>query len=100
MQEERGPTESDFTAFLVSLLNQNPNFRNINVESLISSRLRADILAEQHRNNTWQKILIEVKSFATFTEKRSQDILEQLSAYKQSFTEPVRLVLAFPENYQ
>lgn len=84
---------------MVELLNNHPEFRNVNQEVLVSDSqgLRGDIIVEQNINGEWHKTLIEVKSFPTFTDKRLKDIINQLATYNKNSKDEFKLVLAFPE---
>lgn len=90
--------EHEFVNFLVELLNNHPDFRNVNQEVLISDsqRLRGDIIVEQNIKGEWHKTIIEVKSFPTFTDKRLKDIITQLTTYNKNSKDKLKLVLAFP----
>jgi CRISPR/Cas system Type II protein with McrA/HNH and RuvC-like nuclease domain len=76
--------EIELVYFLQNLLDKHPDFRNITQEALISSeaRYRADILAEQKITGKWTKVLIEIKTIPTFTKKRLDEIINQLTTYK------------------
>jgi len=90
--------EFELSNFLRQILDKHPDFRNISQEALISKgfNYRADISAEQKIEGKWKKILIEVKSFPTFTSKRLIDVITQLNAYKSHITEDVNMILTFP----
>ena len=90
--------EIEFNFFLSTLLDNNENFRNINRESLLSEEIkfRADILAEEKIDGKWRKVLIELKSFSTFTSVKVKNILNQLNVYRNAIGEDVKIVLAFP----
>lgn len=92
--------EIELVFFLKQLLDNNPNFRNISQEALLSKdlRYRADILAERKINGKWKKILIELKSFPTFTGRRLNDVINQLKTYKSHIKEDIDVVLSFPGN--
>jgi hypothetical protein len=90
--------EQELSTFIVELLNNHPDFRNVNQDLLISKsqHYRGDIVVERNIKGEWHKTIIEVKSFPTFTDKRLNDIISQLSAYKKHFENDIKLVLAFP----
>lgn len=90
--------EIEFISFLVELLNNHPDFRNVKQEVLISEtqQIRCDIVVERNIKGEWCKTLIEVKSFPTFTDKRLKDIINQFTSYKKYSNEDIKLVLAFP----
>jgi len=90
--------EIELVYFLQNLLDKHPDFRNIKQEALISSeaRYRADILAEQKTNGKWTKILIEIKTIPTFTKKRLDEIINQLTSYKSYIKGEIKLVFSFP----
>jgi hypothetical protein len=90
--------EYEFINFLSSVLEKSSLFRNINRDTLISSdnNYRADIVIESKENNKWKRVLIELKSFPTFTSSRINDIINQLNNYRESIKEEVKIVLAFP----
>ncbi len=90
--------EHEFVNFLIELLDNHPDYRNVNREVSLSDRpqLRGDIIVEQNIKGDWKKTLIEVKSFPTFTDKRLKDIINQLTSYKKYSNDDLRLVFAFP----
>ena len=72
------------------------NFRNTKLEDEISgSNLIADITTEQKQNGKWVKLLIEVLPFATYTEGRIQQTIEQLNAIKHAIP-GYQIVFSFP----
>jgi hypothetical protein len=75
----------------------NEDFRNARHHARVSSRawLRPDILAEERVEGTWQSIIIECKSSATFTFERLNAAIAQLRVYRD-FSPSSKLVLAFP----
>jgi hypothetical protein len=99
--------EYEFTSFISSLLEHHEDFRSVNQESLIAKdlRYRADIVCEQKVGDKWMNLIIELKKFPTFTDKRINEIINQLNTYKEHLQKDVKLVLAFPgilpnDNYQ
>ena len=92
--------EIELTFFLKQLLDNHPNFRNISREAILSNdlRYRADIIAERKKNGKWKKILIELKSFPTFTGRRLNDVMNKLKTYKSYIKEDTAIILSFPGN--
>ncbi len=83
--------EIDFNLYILQLLKQRDDFRNIKREALISDKERyiVDILVEQRLENKWHKVIIELKTTPIFTSSRLNEILNilltQLSQQKNSF---------------
>ncbi|MDP3150100.1 MAG: HNH endonuclease signature motif containing protein [Ignavibacteria bacterium] len=90
--------EYEFVNFLSSVLEKSNLFRNVNRETLISSEkhYRADIVTELIESGKWKRLIIELKSFPTFTSSRINDIIIQLNNYRESIKEEAKIVLAFP----
>ncbi len=86
----------EFVQFISELIHKNENFKNLVVESpLENSRYRADLITERKINNTWEKLLIEVKVFPTFTERRLREVIEKLKDFGK-YAKGFHLVFAFP----
>ena len=91
--------EFEFSEFLVRLLNESGSFSNVLTEAVINpeKRHRADIVVDEKiDSNKFQKILIELKSFSTFTKERLELIVRQLETYEDNIEEKVKKVFAFP----
>jgi len=90
--------EQEFTDFLIELLNNNQNFKNVNQNFPISDALsyRGDIFVKRKIDDKWVDTLIEVKNLPTFTDKRLNEIIKQLEYYKKTSNKDFNLVLAFP----
>ncbi|MEY2792529.1 MAG: hypothetical protein RJA76_521 [Bacteroidota bacterium] len=86
----------EFVQFISDLIRKNENFKNLILESpLEKSHYRADIITERKYNNTWEKLLIEVKVFPTFTERRLRDVIDRLKEFGK-YAKGFRLILVFP----
>jgi len=91
-------TEFELSNYLLSLLNKNPNYKNIEVDSKFAKgkNYRADIIAEQKKkNNEYEKLLIEIKKIGSFTRENLISVIKQLKAYR-NYSKDSTLVFAFP----
>lgn len=91
--------EFEFTNYLVQLLQSHNLYRNVNQEVLLNNkdRYRADIIVEEKAEKSRsQKLLIEVKSFSSFTKIRIRQIIHQIESYYNIIEDDVRKVFAFP----
>lgn len=89
--------EIDFVNYLVQLLEKNSDFRNVKSGGRIrgENNYIADITAEEKINDKWTTLIIETKSYSSFTKDRVNRIVEQLKLYRERFGHS-RLILAFP----
>lgn len=82
--------------YISQLLQRSEIFKELKLESpLKNSRYTADLIVDRKKKGTWEKLLIEVKAFSTFTEKRLRDVIDQLKEY-QKFVTDATPVLLFP----
>ncbi len=88
--------EVEFAHFILELLGKNIAFKGTKVEmNLPESRYYADIITERNKNGIWEKLIIELKVFPTYTESRLKEVIEQLKIYKK-YTKDYKIVFAFP----
>lgn len=91
--------EFEFTNYLVRLLQSNKKYQNVSQEVLLDNktRYRADIIVEEKTEKSKnKKLLIEVKSFSSFTKSRIRQIIHQINSYYSIIEDDVRKVFAFP----
>lgn len=93
---ERLVKETELQHYLFDILRKKTGlFRNAVLEPALQNSIRPDIMVEEKRGNRWLKLLIEVKSFSTFTKRRLQDVIGQLKYYEK-YMGDAKLILAFP----
>lgn len=93
---EKKIKEFDFVNYLFELLSKNVNFKDTKSEIQLSeSKYRGDLLTSREIKGGWEKVLIEVKSFPTYTESGLKNVIQQLKNYKQ-YAKGYKLAFAFP----
>ena len=94
---DRSPKEYEFINFLVELLQADSNFSNIKREAIIgdSTRYRADIIADENIEEKIVPILIECKSYTSFSSSKALNSINQIKTYGK-YSNAKKLVLAVP----
>lgn len=88
--------EIELVQYLLEIIRKNEGIREVRAEVLLpESRYQADLIIERKANESWEKLLIEVKAIPTFTGDRLKEVINQLKTY-QTFTKDTKLAFAFP----
>lgn len=90
--------EVELVQYLCELIKRKKDvFKNVVPEALLpgTNQYRVDILTERRQGNRWETVLIEVKSFSTFTYSKLTAAIEQLKVYER-FSKGSKLVFMFP----
>lgn len=91
-----GMMEYEFVLFLTEILERCDSYKEVIREVRIgSTNVRADIIAIEIVNEIETPVLIEVKSFTSFTSKRFYRVLSQLLTYSTALPD-FKIILALP----
>lgn len=94
---ERLVRDAELQSYIFELLKRRTDlFKNPGLEVRIpGSQYIADIIVEEKEDRQWNKVIVEVKSFSTFTREKLHSAVSQLKSYGQ-FVPNAKLALAFP----
>lgn len=89
--------ETDLTSYLCALMRKKKeDFKEIRIQvRLRESNYYPDIVVERRKGKHWQRLIIEVKSYSTFTPSKLEDVINKLMTYRQ-IDEQSSVVLFFP----
>lgn len=95
MNLKEKPKEIEFIQYMMSLLENNENYRNVIAQVRLGPRYIIDLVAEEKVKNKWRKIYVECKSYGAIGHKRANNIFFQLEKFK-NYIKKGALILAFP----
>lgn len=91
------PREIEFVAFLMQMLRDHPDYKEIVSEAVVGnkSRVRADIIADRKSQNGFEPVLIECKTPQLISHGAMRLVYEQLERYRKLVPDR-KLILAIP----